>query len=170
MYTHSSNRNMVHLQGLSALLDSSALRRTSSYQSMGGLPVCSHSSNRRLATCPFPCLWARAIPLDMLSIRYSKVSFPWRLRWPRSQRMEDLQSHRLRHPASISQSTEDLHPHRLHKPGLLLEAERRPSAMLKQLAQARSKPSPCMSVAQRCRTATSKLTTTGSATCGYKRS
>jgi len=84
--------------------------------------------------------------------------------------MEDLQSHRLRHPVSISQSMEDLHPHRLHKPGLLLEAERHPSAMLKRLGQARSKPSPCTCVARTFNTTTSKLITKDSLTCGCRKS
>ena len=73
MYTRSSNRSTVHLQGLSALPDNSVLHRKFSCQCMGGLPVCSHSSSRRLATCPCPCLWARAIPVDLPSIRYIKV-------------------------------------------------------------------------------------------------
>jgi hypothetical protein len=166
VYTPNTNRSTVHLQGLSALLDSSVLRRRFSYQCMGGLRVSSHSSNSRLATCPCPCLWARVTPLDLLSIRYIRVRRRCCRLWPSNQCMEDLRSHRRRHLVSINQPTEDLHSHRLHNPGLLLEVERHPSVMPKQLARARSKPSPCMSVARTFNTTTSKHTTKGSLTCG----
>lgn len=149
---------MAHLQTSAALLGSLVLRHSSKRptrhrfrcrrlfhtQCREDLRLYTHSSKRSLATCP--CLGAPAIPPDLLKIRYRKVCLQWR------------------HPVSTSQSTEDLRSHHVHKPGLTLGTQHPPSTASK--AQARSKPKPCTTAARTCRTTTSRLSTTVSATCG----